>query len=112
MLSKEEFIKHIERLKEFDNKLDKIGKVSRDLCMGVVEVSEWLPDTIIRLLCINCNIDPDQSNMDVISWWIYEAKYGTDKYINNITVGDKVYRLKTPEDLYNYINVIYNKEVK
>lgn len=110
MISKDEFLKSINRLKEFDEKLDKISKVSRDLCMGIVEVSEWLPDSIIRLLCINCNIDPDESNMDIISWWIYETKYGTDEKLNKVTIIDKVYILKTAEDLYNYIKEIYNEE--
>lgn len=110
MISKDEFLKSINRLKEFDEKLDKISKVSRDLCMGIVEVSEWLPDSIIRLLCINCNINPDESNMDIISWWVYETKYGADEKMNKVTLVDKVYVLKTAEDLYNYIKEIYNQE--
>lgn len=108
MISKKEFIKHIDRLKQMNAKLEKLSLVSRDLGIGIIEIIEWVPDSLIEMLCINCGVDPDEKYGDIISWWIYDTKYGSDNKLNKVTVGKKIYKLKTAEDLYDFIKENYN----
>lgn len=103
MICKKEFIKAIDTIKEYQKRLEILRQVSHDLTIGIGEVADRLPDTVIRLLCISCGLNPDEKYGDIISWWIYETDFGANKKMNKIYIGKKKFVLNTMEDLYNFI---------
>lgn len=100
ILSKEEFVAHMEGLKTEYDKLDKL-------------YSEFGIDTIEMPWCYSSNhflellekiMNDEQGE---ISWWCYETDFGRDKTMTEIIVhddtGERSVVVNTPEDLYNYL---------
>lgn len=110
MISKQEFLKAIKTIEDYDIKLDAIRAISPSLSLGIVELTERVQDTYIRLLELNCELDPDINYGTDISWWIYETDFGRKKNMNKIYIGKKAYTIDTAEDLYNFI--VFNKRRK
>ncbi len=106
MISKEEFVKIIKRLRDYNDLQDKINELFRDnidnqemdfmnagsICVG--------HETIVVELLENIFNDKD-----TISWWLYEQDYGRSVSIDDVfdeEIG-KFIDLTTPEKLYDYL---------
>lgn len=110
MISKEEFLKAIKTIEDYDIKLDAIRVISPGLSLGIVELIERVQDTYIRLLELNCELDTNIDYGTEISWWIYETDFGRKKDMNKIYIGKKEYQINTAEDLYDFI--VFDKKRK
>lgn len=104
MITKEQFVRIINRLKEaydIQNKVNEIFKNATDniLCdftnaAGLMICHE---DLVVEIL-------ENMFDSDMISYWIYELDYGKD-YIDGCVVDEhnEIINIKNPEDLYNYL---------
>lgn len=104
MISKEEFVKIIKRLKDYNDLQDNINELFRDnidnqemdfmnagsICVG--------HETIVVELLENIFNDKD-----TISWWLYECNYGRDFSLGDLEVDGVGIDLTTPEKLYDYL---------
>lgn len=104
MISKEQFVKIINRLRDyndlqhniqslFDNCIDNRENDftnAGSICVG--------HETIVVELLENMFNDKD-----TISYWLYECDYGRDYRLGNMTVDGKDIDLTTPEKLYDYL---------
>ncbi len=104
MITKEQFVKIINRLRDYNDLQDKIQDLFRDnidnqemdfmnagsICVG--------HETIVVGLLENMFNDTD-----TISWWIYELDYGRSFKLGNMTVDGEDIDLSTPEKLYDYL---------
>jgi len=99
ILSKEEFVAHINGLKfEFD----KLDKLYSEFGIDIFEMP-WCYSSI-HFLELLSQVMGDE--YDYISWWFFETDFGRDKNMNKIyeSSTDKVIaELNTPEDLYDYL---------
>lgn len=104
MISKEEFIEIIDRLKETDDiktQVNRIIRNSTDSCLsdftdaGSIMICH--EDLVVKLLENMFN------NNDVISYWLYERNYGRDYKTGDITDNGKKINLSTPGKLYDYL---------
>lgn len=102
MLTKNEFVKAINAIKDIDEKLDNNIK-DKDLRLSFCEYS--LQDAMIELLESAMGIPVDDNYGSTISWWIYENDFGKNHW--SIIEKDEndneteIY-LDTPEELYDY----------
>ncbi len=104
MITKEQFIKIINRLRDYNDLQDKIQDLFRDnidnqemdfmnagsICVG--------HETIVVELLENMFNDTD-----TISYWLYECNYGRDFKLGNMIVDGEEIDLSTPEKLYDYL---------
>ena len=104
MITKQEFVDIINRLKDYNdlqNKIDKLFEENKDnremdfmnagsICIG--------HETIVVKLLENMFNDKD-----TISWWIYECNYGRDFSLGDLEVDGVEIDLTTAEKLYDYL---------
>ena len=104
MITKQEFVDIINRLKDYNdlqNKIDKLFEENIDnremdfmnagsICIG--------HETIVVKLLENMFNDKD-----TISWWIYECNYGRDFSLGDLEVDGVEIDLTTAEKLYDYL---------
>lgn len=104
MISKEEFVEIINRLKETDdikNKVNEIFRKSTDSKLtGYLEASSLMichEEIVVKLLEIIFN------DYETISYWLYELDYGR-KYTDGC-ISDEAGNIdiSTPEKLYEYL---------
>lgn len=106
MISKEEFVKIINRLRDYNDLQDKIQDLFRDnidnqemdfinagsICVG--------HETIVIQLLENMFNDKN----GLISWWIFERDYGREVLTTDVKDNNGKYiDLSTPEKLYDYL---------
>lgn len=104
MITREEFIDIIDKLKEVNDFVDKVNSKARKLDDAIISdffnassLSISHENLVVRLLE---NIFNDK---DIISWWIYEVNYGRNIDMAWVEEnGVKTY-LYTAEDLYDYL---------
>lgn len=105
MISQEEFVRIINRLKETDdlkNKINSMIRESTDCALtDFTEAGSLLichEDLVVMLL------EKMFNDTDTISWWLYDEDYGRKFKIGHI-VHDNGYKpnLSTPEKLYDYL---------
>lgn len=113
MITKQEFVNIINRLRDYNDLQNKIQKLFRDnidnqemefmnagsICVG--------HETIVVKLLENMFNDTD-----ILSWWIYELDYGKYFSIGDLEDNGKQIDLTTPEKLYDYLISIFTKKVK
>lgn len=104
MITKQEFVDIINRLKDYNdlqNKIDKLFEENIDnremdfmnagsICIG--------HETIVVKLLENMFNDKN-----TISWWIYECNYGRDFSLGDLEVDGVEIDLTTAEKLYDYL---------
>lgn len=104
MISKEQFVKIINRLRDYNDLQDKIQDLFRDnidnqemdfmnagsICIG--------HETIVVQLLENMFNDKD-----TISWWLYECNYGRNFAVGIMSVDGVSIDLSTSEKLYDYL---------
>ena len=105
MISKEEFVQIINRLKNYNNLQNEINELFKKLldnreqdftnagsiCIGHETV-------VVELLKKIFN-----DTADIISWWIYELEYGAKFTIGSFTDNGQDIDLSTAEKLYEYL---------
>lgn len=104
MITKQEFIKIIKRLRDYSDLQDKIQDLFRDsidnkeldfmnagsICVG--------HETIVVKLLENMFNDKN-----TISWWLYECNYGRDFSLGDLEVNGVEIDLSTAEKLYDHL---------
>lgn len=104
MISKQEFVNIINRLRNYNdlqNKIDELFEENIDnremdfmdagsICIGHETI-------VVRLLE---NIFNDKNT---ISWWLYECNYGRDFSLGDLEDNGVEIDLSTPEKLYDYL---------
>lgn len=104
MISKQEFIEIIDKLKEVNDFVDETNSKARKLNDAIISdffnaasLSISHENIVVRLLENMFN------DYDIISWWIYELNYGRNTDMAWIEEnGVKTY-LYTAGDLYDYL---------
>mgnify|MGYP001861119072 CR=1 FL=1 len=104
MITKQEFVKIINRLRNYNDLQNKIQDLFNDnidnqemdfmnagsICIGHESI-------VVKLLENMFN------DKDTISWWIYECNYGRDFSLGDLEVDGVEIDLTTPEKLYDYL---------
>ena len=104
MITKQEFVNIINRLRSYNDLQDKIDDLFKEnidnkeadfmnagsICIG--------HETIVVKLLENMFNDKD-----TISWWIYECNYGRDFSLGDLEVNGVEIDLSTVEKLYDYL---------
>lgn len=104
MISKQEFIDIIDKLKEVNDFVDEVNSKARKLDDAIISdffnassLSISHENLVVRLLENMFN------DYDIISWWLYELDYGRNTDMAWVEEnGVKTY-LYTAKDLYNYL---------
>ena len=110
MISKQEFVKYINFLRELDSRELKFQK-SLEECFGKENVGHFFvfnstTPTIVEMLCKLLDIEPDlEDNFgDDLHYFIYELDYGDAKGANEaIEAYGKTWDLSSPEKFYDYL---------
>lgn len=105
MITKQEFVKIIDRLRNYNDLQDKIQELFKDnienkemdfMNAGTICVGHEI--VVVKLLE---NMFNDKS--ELISWWIYEQDYGRTYSIGDLEVNGVAIDLTTTEKLYDYL---------
>ena len=107
MITKQEFVKIINRLRDYNDLQNKIQELFKDNIdnqemdfMNAGSICVGHESIVVKLLE---NMFNDRGNW--ISWWLYEQDYGRSVNIDNVfdkEIG-KFVDLTTPEKLYDYL---------
>ena len=104
MITKEQFVTIINRLKETDEMVDKINNIIRNSTDSIISdftnagsIMICHEDIVLQLLE---NIFNDT---DTISWWLYEKDYGRDIRMKMWDEQGNEIDVSTPEKLYDYL---------
>lgn len=108
-LTKEEFIKYINILLEFE---DKETQLDRNFGLNIGELTDDIVSAYRELLEKNMGDQYNKITGTTISWWLYETNvrngFGMDPEIYDLN-GELVCRLDTPEELYDYLIQMYEE---
>lgn len=104
MISKEEFIEIIDRLREVNDFVEETNEKARELresmesdCFNAMSLAITHEGTVVKLL-------ERIFKTDIISWWIYELDYGREYKKGCIQEGNgKNIDVSTAEKLYDYL---------
>ena len=110
MISKKEFVKYINFLRELDNRELNFQKSLED-CFGKENVGHFfafnfIMPTIVEMLCKLLDIEPNSEDnfCDDLHYFIYELDYGDAKGANEaIEAYGKTWDLSSPEKFYDYL---------
>ena len=104
MITKEQFVTIINRLKETDEMVDKINNIIRNSTDSIISdftnagsIMICHEDIVLQLLENMFN------NTDTISWWLYEKDYGRDIRMKMWDEKGNEIDVSTPEKLYDYL---------
>ncbi len=105
MITKNEFVEIMNKLKEVDDFVKEVNEKSRKLSDAIISdffnaqsLSISHESLVLELLQ---NIFNDK---DFISWWIYETDYGRNKNMAKVWLEDNTeISLETPEQLYDFL---------
>ena len=114
MISKQEFVDIINKLKAVNDFVDKTNEEARNLDDAIISdffnassLSISHEQIVVQLLE---NIFDDT---DIISWWLYDLDYGR-KYENGciLDANGNIIDLSMPEKLYDYLIELKNEREK
>lgn len=97
-MDKSTFIKIINEIKEYHEKIDKIQNILNETSPDFIFFPPSLEDTLIKALVKAFN-----DTTEIIPYFIYELNFGADWYKGYIIEDDKDIKMSTTEDLYNYL---------
>ena len=104
MITREQFIDIIDRLRKVDDFVDETNAKARELHDAIISdfyntmsLSISHEQTVVELLENMFN------NKDIISWWLYELDYGRKYEDYCMTVDDKPIDLSDAGKLYDYL---------
>ena len=115
MISKSEFVKIINNIKDYHEKEEKLTKYLHEFFMNghsVVDFGSELIYTIVKLLAKNISEKYETPLKVTINWFIYENDFGKNKLSIYDILKDgtqKEYKITSVEKLYAHI-VAYLKE--
>lgn len=98
-MTRQVFVDTINAIKEYHTKINNIQTVLEENCQNAVFWPPSLEDTLINVLIEVFNDDP----ADIITYFIYELEFGEKWEPGMITDNEEDIKLKTPEDLYDYL---------
>ncbi len=105
MITKKEFIKIINHLKEVNDFVNETNDKAKKLNDAIISdffnassLSISFEDDLIKVL-------ENMFETDLISWWLYELDYGREFELGYIIESDGTTKpdLSTPEKLYDYL---------
>lgn len=104
MITKQEFVDIIEKLKQVNDFVDETNKKARELNDAIISdfyntssLSISHETIVVKLLE---NMFNDKGT---ISWWLYECNYGRDFSLGDLEVNGVEIDLSTVEKLYDYL---------
>ena len=104
MITKQEFVDIIEKLKQVNDFVDETNKKARELNDAIISdfyntssLSISHETIVVKLLE---NMFNDKGT---ISWWLYECNYGRDFSLGDLEVNGVEIDLSTLEKLYDYL---------
>lgn len=104
MITKQEFVKIINRLRDYNDLQDKIQDLFRDNIdnqemdfMNAGSICVGHESIVVKLLENMFN------DKNTISWWLYEHNYGRGFSLGDLEVAGVEIDLSTPEKLYDYL---------
>jgi len=104
MITREEFINIIDKLKEVNDFVDEVNGKARKLDDAII--SDFFNASSLSISHENIVVTLLENmfnDYDMISWWIYEVNFGRNTDMAWVEEdGVKTY-LYTAEDLYNYL---------
>ena len=105
MLSKEEFVSIINKLREVDDFVNETNNKARKLNDAII--SDFFNASSLSISHENIVVKLLENmfyDNDIISWWLYELDYGR-KYEEGCIrdCNDKIIDVSTPEKLYDYL---------
>lgn len=110
MITKEEFIEIIDRLRETNDIIAKINKLVHESkeakmndYMDVGSIMICHEDIVVKLLGKLMNLEYIEHIGTELSWWIYETDYGRNKKFNWVEINGKKIKIATAEKLYDYL---------
>lgn len=103
ILSKNEFVKIIERLDNYNELQNKINDMFKELIDNKEQDFTNAGSICIGHETIVVGLLEKIFNTDLISWWIYEMNYGRDFKIGYFTDNEIDIDLSTAEKLYDYL---------
>ena len=104
MITKQEFVDIINRLRDYNDLQDKIDDLFKslidnkenDFCnAGSICIGHEI--IVVRLL------ENMFDDTDILSWWLYECNYGRDFSFGDLAVDGVEIDLSTAEGLYDYL---------
>ena len=104
MITKQEFVDIINRLRDYNDLQNKIQELFKDnidnkemdfMNAGSICIAH---ETIVVKLLENMFDDTD-----ILSWWLYECNYGRDFSFGDLAVNGVEIDLSTAEGLYDYL---------
>ena len=105
MITKQEFVKIIDRLKNYNDLQDKIQELFKDNIenkemdfMNAGSICVGHETLVVKLLE---NMFNDKESW--IGWWLYECNYGRDFSLGDLEVDGVEIDLTTPEKLYDFL---------
>lgn len=105
MISKEQFIKIINHLKEVNQFVDETNKKAKELNDAII--SDFFNASSLSISFENdlIKVLENMFDTDLISWWLDDLDYGTKFEIGCIIEADGITRpdLSTAEKLYDYL---------
>lgn len=98
-MTRQVFVDTINAIKDYHTKINNIQTVLEENCQDSVFWPPSLEDTLVNVLIEVFNDDP----ADIITYYIYELEFGEKWESGMITDNEQDIKLKTPEDLYDYL---------
>ena len=110
MLTKKQFIERIKFIEDFHNRMCEFDEALRNYAPS--DFSGFFDDKTYNHL-IDCLGEDMDDEYDYIGWWICETEFGKNKNMckiwENGTDHDPDWIVETPEQLYDYLFVLYGK---
>lgn len=95
-ITKKEFIKYMDTLKKLQ---DKLNTLPSDFAHGVIEF--FTLDLVITLLEKEFGLEEDETGYTLLSWWVYETKFG--EVTRAIKISGNKYVIKSAGELWDFI---------
>lgn len=107
-IEKEQFCKILNRVKRLNDVYQEINNIlTINQLEGMIETN--LQDEVLDLLSL-LTYDKEDQYGTLISWWVYDTDFGRDEDMAAITIEDKITIIKTPEELYDFLEDQYEGE--
>lgn len=110
LINKNEFIKIINRLKDYSKLKDKINNLFKDLIDNKEQDFYNAGSICIGHESVVVKLLEDMFETDLISWWIYELDYGKEYKPGCLTEDDIEIDVSTADKLYDVLMKNYERK--
>lgn len=103
MLTKQEFIKYMKVISDFQNSSQEFAGALNKICSNPGIVCSLGDNLLMNYIDLLETLMNDKKS-HTISWWLYESPENS-KYIyeTDVTGKEEMYEINTVEDLYDYL---------